>query len=107
MYKQILALDNLLWLICHKTKPKHSHSGPESNRKEEILHFPANSLELELHYQIQFNVIPKTPFFLVAGFFLCQGYCHRILSTADWVDKSSLPGLFGIGTTTSQGEGKL
>ena len=26
MYKEVLALNNLQWLICHKTKPKQTKS---------------------------------------------------------------------------------
>ena len=41
MYKQDLVLNNLQWLICHKTKPNQTgtttsgQSGPESNGNEE------------------------------------------------------------------------
>ena len=29
MYKEDLALNNLQWLICHKTKPNHTERNPQ------------------------------------------------------------------------------
>ena len=45
MYKKNLALNDLQWLLCHKTKPKQNQSGPltqdqrgsEGNCSEEMV----------------------------------------------------------------------
>ena len=45
MYKEYLALNNLQWLICHKTKPNK----PNSPVDEAILYADYSSTERQLH----------------------------------------------------------
>ena len=46
VYKEDLTLNNLQWLICHKTQPNQtlSQSGPGSNGNEGVLRIPQSSM---------------------------------------------------------------
>ena len=39
MFKKDLELDNLLWLICHKTKPNHKYA-KNANTNVQRIRFP-------------------------------------------------------------------
>ena len=70
MYKEDLALNNLQWLICHKTPTKPNHiyllfmykEDLALNNLQWILYIP-KSPEPELEHQMQFSVILRTSLF--------------------------------------------
>ena len=69
MYKEDLALNNLQWLICHKTKLNQIIY----IYKEDLA---LNNLQwLKPHHQVLFSVILKTPLFLLKwGSYLSANY---------------------------------
>ena len=70
MYKEDLALNNLQWLICHKTRQNQTKSP-----------------KLAPQHLMQFNLISKRVHFLRKGVLpLYRGYSRHILSPTNKVD---------------------